>query len=149
MLQQRDRLAACGVAKAMSNNHIPGKHADWLRQKLAHDKKPLGALLGTGCPAVITWASSCPSTGCGKPDACTYTSLRQGLSAGGMPLIPDIGGLTQAVAEGLKGTNLEDPSSGSRVTFRRTSGGRPNIEDALSKCSTSKRNANSWSSEPP
>ena len=43
----------CGVANAMSTNHAPGKHADWLRQTLAHDKKPLGVLLGAGCPAAI------------------------------------------------------------------------------------------------
>jgi hypothetical protein len=91
----------------MSVSHSPDKQANWLRQSLAHDKKPLGVLLGAGCPAAI------------RVDD-------------GQPLIPDIGGLTKIVAGEFESSQLAQPFKLLSDHFLSDHSRQPTIEDLLS-----------------
>jgi SIR2-like domain len=60
----------------LSRELDPSSHANYLRQCLSHDKRPLGLLLGAGCPMAV----------------------RVRRAGGDEPLIPDIAGITKLVA---------------------------------------------------
>lgn len=86
----------------------PEKHASWLRQSLAHDKKPLGLLLGAGCPAA--------------------------LSVGGKPLVPAIEGLTRLVSEHASEEPLAAAFKQLVEHFTADNERAPNVEDLLTFC---------------
>lgn len=77
----------------MDQRHDPGRHANYLRQLLSHDKKPLGLFLGAGCsqsirvegepliPDLATMSGLIFASIAGRGDAAaeSMTSLRQQL----------------------------------------------------------------------
>ena len=87
-------------------NHDPFKQANYIRQSLAHDKRPLGLFLGAGCPVSI--------------------------KVSGKPLIPDIAGITKIVHEELA-KSKECKDSFKRICEILHSDGyaTPNIEEIL------------------
>ena len=89
--------------------HDPSRQLNYLRQALSEDKRPLGLLLGAGCPVSV------PS-----PD-------------GNGPLIPAISGVTERVCSEL-GTNESHGEHFRQVVdqLARDGNGTPNIEDILS-----------------
>lgn len=82
---------------------------DSISQCLSQSKRPLGLLLGAGCPASIKVADA---------------------AGGNKPLIPDIAGLTESVNHALSASHpdYQDLVSGLAGDLDRT----PNIEDILS-----------------
>lgn len=69
----------------MSCDHDPAKHASYLRQVLSLDKRPLGLLVGAGCPVAIR------------------------VGGANAPLIPDIAGVTVAVRAELEKSKVNGP----------------------------------------
>ncbi len=95
----------------MIQYHNPTRQENYLRESLAHDKKPLGFLLGAGAPMAI------------RVPAGTDTTL---------PLIPDIFDMTKQVQD-LLSNDVDLGGFFSSICSNLTSGGRvnPNIEDIL------------------
>jgi hypothetical protein len=69
----------------MANDHDPAQQESYLRQALAQDKRPLGILLGAGCPSALKDAAS------------------------GLALIPAIAGLTDNVRATLSNSTTDGP----------------------------------------
>ncbi len=90
----------------MSND--PERMANQLLQCLTQDKKPLGFLLGAGCPCSIKDGS-------------------------GAPLIPDIRGITEAVAKEICSKEWEEPWKTVCSQLTEDGESNPNIEDILSR----------------
>jgi SIR2-like domain len=90
--------------------HDPLLQASFLRQCLSHDKRPLGVLLGAGCPMAIR------------------------VKRGGAdePLIPDIAGMTKRVASALSATPSKDPYALVCSHFKKDALPEPNVEHLLS-----------------
>jgi hypothetical protein len=94
----------------MSYVHEPNKQIEYLRQCFSADKKPLGLFLGAGCPMSIRLE------GLDNP-----------------PLIPDIGGITEAVRRGL--TACKECGPLLKIVddhFKKDERIDPNVEDMLS-----------------
>lgn len=89
----------------MTTTHNPSRQADWLRQTLAHDKTPIGLLLGAGCPAAIRTGSE--------------------------PLIPDIGGLTALVTERMAGSPIASAYARLDAHLRNDHSKQATVEDML------------------
>lgn len=90
----------------MSND--PERQANQLLQCLTQDKKPLGFLLGAGCPYSI-------------------------LDKSNKPLIPDIKGLTEAVKNKVCAKDCEEPWENVCSQLIEDGTKEPNIEDILSR----------------
>ncbi len=90
--------------------HDPARQANYLRQCLATDKMCIGLFLGAGCPYSIKVEN------CGKM----------------IPLIPDIGGLTQTICDKMN-ESRDYKKSFTKVlsNFKKDGHGNPNIEDIL------------------
>jgi hypothetical protein len=87
------------------------RQANYLRQCLAEDKRPLGLFLGAGCPLAI----------------------QVPVDGGKAPLIPDIAGLTNAVCEALTADDENKKHFETVYSHFQTDGqDDPNIEDILS-----------------
>ncbi len=93
----------------MNQSHDPVRQANYLRQSLGQEKRPLGLFLSGGCPMAI----KVPADG-------TKT-----------PLIPGIEGITQAVHERLGASSLKAPFETVRAHFTADQRGEPNVEDLL------------------
>src|SRR5712692_9800515 len=94
----------------MSQIHDPLLQAHYLRQCLSHDKRPIGLLLGAGCPMAIR------------------------VSRGGSdePLIPDIAGVTSIVFSQLRTSGMKTPFEVAYSHFASDGSPAPNIEEFLS-----------------
>jgi hypothetical protein len=91
---------------SVTTTHNPSRQADWLRQTLAHDKTPIGLLLGAGCPAAIRTANNAP-------------------------LIPDIGGLTALVGERISASAMAPAYARLEALLRNDLSKPPSVEDML------------------
>ena len=91
----------------METQHDPYKQAAYLLQCLAEDKRPIGALIGAGCPTAIKSKDS-------KGELC--------------PLIPDIKGLTDLVAKELAADKSFIAINGQLL---KDNSRAPNIEEIL------------------
>jgi hypothetical protein len=94
----------------MSTYHDPLLQAQYLRQCLAHDKRPIGLLLGAGCPMAVR-------------------VIRGGVDE---PLIPDIAGVTSQVFAELRASALKLPFEVAFSHFAKDGLKDPNIEEFLS-----------------
>jgi len=94
----------------MSQDHDPLIQAHYLRQCLAHDKRPTGLLLGAGCPMAI----------------------RVNRGGADEPLIPDIAGVTSKVFADLQKSGLKRPFEVALSHFATDALPTPNIEEFLS-----------------
>ena len=93
----------------MSKDHDPIRQANYLRQSLSQDKRPLGLFLGAGCPL----------------------SVRVGEDK--KALVPDIDGLTTVVSELLQNSDAcKRPFDKVCSHFSTDGKANPNIEDMLS-----------------
>ena len=98
-----------------SNLHELDRSVGTLSQCLSQAKRPLGVLLGAGCPV----------------------SIRVKDGDGTKPLIPNIAGLTIAVNEALKSMeDLKGPHAKLTTGLNEDLGRAPNIEDMLSRLRT-------------
>jgi len=88
----------------------PTQQANYLRQCLSHDKRPLGIFLGAGCPM----------------------SIRVPKPGGTDPLIPDIAGMTKKVDDDLKSSTLRAPYELLCSHFRKDGRPAPTVEQLLS-----------------
>ena len=90
----------------------PTTHVDLLQQCLAGDKKPIGFLLGAGCPVAIR----VPDTTGGSDE----------------PLIPDVATLTQKVRECIESSSeLSAPFACIEEHLRQDQSGQATVEDML------------------
>lgn len=94
----------------MNPDHDPLQQANYLRQCLAHDKRPLGLFLGAGCPM----------------------SVRVTVRGADAPLIPDIKGVSFEVFTELRASSLRDPFERMFSHFATDGLPAPNIEQLLS-----------------
>lgn len=94
----------------MTQNHDPLLQAQYLRECLAHDKRPIGLLLGAGCPMAV----------------------RVNRAGADEPLIPDIAGVTAVVFSELPKSALKHPFEIALSHFAKDSLPSPNIEEFLS-----------------
>jgi SIR2-like domain len=94
----------------MSQDHDPLLQAQYLRQCLAHDKRPIGLFLGAGCPMAVR--------------------IKRG--AADEPLIPDIAGMTSIVFAELQKSALKGPYEVAFSHFAMDGRPTPNIEEFLS-----------------
>lgn len=94
----------------MSREHDPLLQSHYLRQCLAHDKRPIAVLLGAGCPMAVR--------------------VVKGLSD--EPLIPDIGGLTSNSFAELRASALQKQFELAFSHFGTDGLSSPNIEQFLS-----------------
>jgi len=94
----------------MSQNHDPSLQAHYLRQCLSHDKRPIGLLLGAGCPMAVR------------------------VNSGGtdQPLIPDIGGVTSIVFSKLTSSVHKKSFEVAHAHFSTDGLPAPTIEEFLS-----------------
>jgi hypothetical protein len=90
--------------------HDPLLHANFLRQCLSHDKRPLGVFLGAGCP----------------------TAIRVRRGGADEPLIPDIAGMTNCVATALAGGALKGSYEVACSHFKTDGLPGPSVEQLLS-----------------
>lgn len=97
-----------------SGRHDLDRVLEGLWQCLANDKRPLGLVLGAGCPVSI------PAPSDGAP----------------APLIPDIAGLTAAINTLLSTSNLKDDHSILLAELVADLGREPNVEEILSRLRT-------------
>lgn len=99
-----------------SDAHPLDRATDGLWQCLAQDKRPLGVLVGAGCPGSVHIE-------------------REGIDS---PLIPDVAGLTATVIEELSAGDLHEPlerlTNGLKQDLERA----PNLEDMLTRLRTLK-----------
>jgi len=95
--------------------HDLERSLDSLWQCLSQGRRPLGVLLGAGCPVSVRVESE------------------HGLSE---PLIPDVAGLTQKVKEAIVGTPFEGDHDALISGLEEDLGRPPNIEDMLSRLRT-------------
>jgi hypothetical protein len=93
----------------MEQRHDPGRHANYLRQILSHDKKPLGLFLGAGCP--------------------------QAIRVGGKPLIPDLVTMTELILVSINELGNEITASMNSLVEQLVADGlpNPNLEDILTR----------------
>lgn len=93
----------------MEQRHDPGRHANYLRQVLSHDKKPLGLFLGAGCPLAIR--------------------------VDGGPLIPDLVTMTGLITATLKANEDAVSASFTKLFAQLNEDGIeiPNLEEFLSR----------------
>ncbi len=98
----------------MSPEHDPLLQAHYLRQCLSHDKRPIGLLLGAGCPMAIR------------------------VSRGGSdePLIPDIAGVTAIVFSEMRKSGVGKAFEVAHSHFASDGSPAPNIEEFLSHLRT-------------
>jgi hypothetical protein len=94
----------------VTQEHDPLLQANVLRQCLAHDKRPLGVLLGAGCPMAIRVKRG------GAPE----------------PLIPDIEGMTKRVEATLIASASRPQYELVLSHFRKDGLADPNVEQILS-----------------
>jgi hypothetical protein len=94
----------------MSADHDPLMQANYIRQCLAHDKRPLGLFFGAGCPMAVR------------------------VTVGGVdqPLIPDIKGVTSHVFAALRASPLKASFEHMFSHFPKDGLPDPNIEQILS-----------------
>lgn len=85
-------------------SHSASRHTEYLRQCLRQDKAPIGFLLSAGCGVAIKHS--------------------------GVPLIPDIAGMTTKISSRLGASEHKEPFEKLLATFTGTS---PNIEQLLSR----------------
>ena len=93
----------------MNQSHDPVRQANYLRQCLAQEKRPLGLFLAGGCPMAIK----------------VHVESRQ------IPLIPGIDGITKAVKEELKASPHNGPFDTVCAHFEADGRGEPTVEDLL------------------
>src|SRR5258708_16446635 len=91
-------------------SHDPQVQADYIRQSLSHDKRPIGLFIGAGCPLAVR------------------------IKRGGHdePLIPDIKGMTDHVDQVLKSSPHKDIYKIVQDHFTEDSVPAPNVEVLLS-----------------
>lgn len=94
----------------MSQEHDPQLQANFLRQCLSHDRRPLGVLLGAGCPTAVKVPVE------GRPS----------------PLIPDIRGITSRIANEMGSSALKRPYELALSHFKTDGLPDPNVEQLLS-----------------
>lgn len=94
----------------MNRAHDPIRQAQYLRQCLVQDKRPLGIFLGAGCPASIL-------VGTNGAQEC---------------LIPDIAGLTKCITENMTSSSLKENFSHLCGQLKDDFSGDSNIEQILS-----------------
>ncbi len=93
------------------STHDPQIQADYLRQCLSHDKRPIGLFIGAGCPLSIKVSRG------GKKD---------------VPLIPDIAGMTAEVNRMLMSSLHKDLYSTVLGHFKEDGLPAPTVERLLS-----------------
>lgn len=93
----------------MNQRHDPTRQANYLRQVLAQEKRPLGLFLAGGCPMAIK----------------VLVESRQ------TPLIPGIDGITAAVRERLAASPHKEPFEVLCGHFVTNGRGEPSVEDLL------------------
>jgi SIR2-like domain len=93
----------------MVDTHDPLRQANYLRESLAQDKRPLGFFLGAGCP----------------------TAIRVQVDGSDEPLIPDIDGLTQRVYRDLKCSSQRESFEKVCAHLKADGNEDPTIEDWL------------------
>ena len=94
--------------------HDAGRQLEYIRQSLSQSKKHLGVFLGAGCPLAVRVPN---------PDGDTPPDL---------PLIPDVAGLTAAIAIDLSTRPEHDAFQQIRAIFQEDEIAAYNIEDILS-----------------
>src|SRR5260370_30604165 len=94
----------------MGPDHDPLMQVNYIRQCLAHDKRPLGLFVGAGCPMAV----------------------RIKVGGADQPLIPDIKGVTSHVFAAIRASALKDPFERTFSHFSKDSLPDPNIEQFLS-----------------
>jgi len=94
----------------MTDHHEPDRHLNYLRQALSQVKRPLGFLIGAGCPLAVR--------------------VQNGEST--LPLIPDIAGLTKAVDVELAKGESKESFARIRAHFATDGKATPTVEDYLS-----------------
>ncbi len=95
-----------------AGGHDLDRILEGLWQCLSHDKRPLGLLLGAGCPVSIR-------VSCGDDTA--------------RPLIPDIAGLTDAISKSLEGSDIKDQYETLLEGLTADLNREPNVEEILSR----------------
>jgi hypothetical protein len=93
----------------MEPRHDPGRHADYSRQILSHDKKPLGLFLGAGCS--------------------------QSIRVNGAPLIPDLVTMSGLISASITSQDDETAAAMTALTQQLIDDGTPtpNLEDVLTR----------------
>lgn len=93
----------------MEPRHDPGRHANYLRQILSHDKKPLGLFLGAGCS--------------------------QSIRVNGAPLIPDLVTMSGLISASITSQADETAAAMTALTQQLIDDGTPtpNLEDVLTR----------------
>src|SRR5260370_40374204 len=94
----------------MSPEHDPLLQAHYLRQCLSHDKRPIGLLLGAGCPMAI----------------------RVSRHGSDEPLIPDIAGVTAIAFSEMRKSGGGKAFEVAHSHFASDGAPAPNIEEFLS-----------------
>lgn len=104
------------IIHGMGEDHfqVEGR-SEVLWQCMGQSKRPLGLLLGAGCPASIQV---------------------EGRSGDAQPLIPPIAGLTDLISERLSASALRDQFRGLIVQLNEDQSRAPNVEDMLSRLRT-------------
>ena len=93
----------------MNQNHDPLRQADYLRQSLSQEKRPLSLFLSGGCPMAIKVTNGATTE----------------------PLIPGIEGITKTVRDRLNTSEVKDPFQTILNHFAHDQRGEPNVEDLL------------------
>jgi len=93
----------------MEQRHDPGRHANYLRQVLSHDKKPLGLFLGAGCS--------------------------QSIRVDGQPLIPDLATMSGLISASISGRGDDTAAAMTSLSQQLIDDGyaAPNLEDVLTR----------------
>lgn len=93
----------------MNQEHDPELYANYLRQCLSEDKRPIGLFLGAGCPMAVRVNRG------GKDE----------------PLIPDIWGMTTRIEEILEKSPIKDAYAKLCEHFKKDGVSKPNVEGLL------------------